>query len=369
MSRTSDVSDPGGPLWVGNLPHPSIGGATCNAGSIEAVPENAPVLAAVEPARWDDLLRRAGVRDVYYSRGFVEASALLAGGAPAFLHRPGDAGDVLFPCIVRRDPADVVTPYGYGGPLGTGAAPPLAEFAEDYEAWCRAQGIVTSFAVFHPLLRNADSAAASGFRRTALAGTVAWPLAGDLLAGMDKHHRRAVRRAQAAGLEVTVDPEPAGLTDFVAVYERTMRRSGASPFYLFPGAYWEALLGTVPLVRVDVRDGERLLASVLGMGEPPWLHYHLGGTADAGRGAGASHLALYGLARWGQEHGYETLHLGGGVGGREDSLMEFKLRFAPTGRAAVAIGKAVHDEARYEELTGSPAIDWDGFFPAYRSPR
>jgi serine/alanine adding enzyme len=369
MTRTHDVSDPGGPLWVGNLPHPSNGGPGSIVASIGAVPENAPVLAAVEPARWDGLLRRAGVRDVYYSRGLVEASALLAEGEPTLLHRPGAAGDVLFPCIVRRDPADVVTPYGYGGPLGAGAAPPLAEFAAEYEAWCRERGIVTSFAVFHPLLGNADSPAASGFRRSALAGTVAWPLAGDLLAGMHKHHRRVVRGARAAGLQVAVDPAPSDLAEFVAVYERTMRRSGAAPFYRFPGAYWEALLEGVPLVRVDVRDGGRLLASVLGMGEPPWLHYHLGGTADAGRAAGASHLALFELARWGQEHGYETLHLGGGVGGREDSLMEFKQRFAPAGRAGVSIGRAVHDEARYLELAGTAAIDWDGFFPAYRSPR
>jgi hypothetical protein len=122
-------------------------------------------------------------------------------------------------------------------------------------------------------------------------------------------------------------------------------------------------------VRVDVRRGGELLASVLGMGEPPWLHYHLGGTADAGRGSGASQLALYALARWGQENGFATLHLGGGVGGRDDSLLRYKLRFAPAGRVEAAIGKAVHDMPAYLRLAGADAVDWDGFFPAYRAPR
>jgi serine/alanine adding enzyme len=325
-------------------------------------------LEEVGAERWDAVLRSAGLPDVYFSYGFVSASALLVGGTPVLLRLAGAGGDVFFAGILRGDPVDVVTPYGYGGPAGTGERPPLADFPAAYEAWCEARGAVSSFAVFHPLLANAGTPAAAGFRRTALAGTVAWALEGDLLAGMHKHHRRLVRRALADGHAVAVDPDPADLAAFVDVYEQTMRRAGASPFYLFPAPYWEALRAGVRLVRVDVRGGGELIASVLGMGEPPWLHYHLGGAAEAGRGTGASHLALLGLARWGQEQGYGTLHLGGGVGGGDDSLLRYKLRFAPAGLVGAAIGKAVHDLPAYLRLTGTAAVDWDAFFPAYRDP-
>lgn len=325
-------------------------------------------LVEVEAGRWDDVLCAAGLRDVYYSRGFVAAAALLAHGTPLLLRLAGPGGDVFLACIVRSEPPDVVTPYGYGGPAGTGESPPLADFPAAYQAWCARRGVVSSFVVFHPLLGNADSPAAGGFRRTALAGTVAWPLDGDLLAGMHKHHRRLVRRAQAERHEVAVEPAPAGLAEFAGVYEETMRRARASPFYRFPPAYWDALRAGVKLIEVDVRRGGELIACVLGMGEPPWLHYHLGGASAAGRGTGASQLALYGLAGWGQENGFTTLHLGGGVGGREDSLLRYKLRFAPAGRVSAAIGKAVHDRSAYLRLTGEPAVDWDAFFPAYREP-
>jgi hypothetical protein len=315
--------------------------------------------AEVEPERWDAALRAAGVTDVYYQRGFVAASAALAGAEPVLLRH----GGVFFACLLRSDPVDVVTPYGYGGPVGE----PLGGFPAAYEAWCARRGVVSSFVVFHPLL----AAATAPFRRTALAGTVVWDLATDeLLPAMHKHHRRLVRRAQRAGYDVAVEPRPAGLDDFVAIYERTMERQDAAPFYFFPPSYWEALARDVPLVRVDVRERGRLIASALGMGEPPLLHYHLGAAADAARGTGASHLALYELARWGREHGFTTFHLGGGVGGRADSLLEYKLRFAPDGLIGSAVGKAVHDEAAYLRLSGQAAIDWDGFFPAYRvSPR
>ena len=329
-----------------------------------------PACAEVEPQRWDAELRTAGVTDVYYSHGFVKASAALFGAEPVLLRLSGGAGDVFFACLVRHDPTDVVTPYGYGGPVSTGDAPPLAEFPAAYEAWCERRGAISTFAVFHPLLANAGSPAAAGFRRIPLAGTVAWSLKHeDLLEGMHKHHRRIVRRALRERHEVAIEAAPADLGEFAGVYEQTMRRAGASPFYLFPRPYWDALAADVPLVRVDVRGGDGgLLASVLGMGEPPWLHYHLGGATDAARGTGASHLALYSLARWGREQGFETLHLGGGVGGRDDSLFEFKLRFAPDGRVGAAIGKAVHDRAGYLRLSGAAEVDWDAFFPAYREP-
>jgi serine/alanine adding enzyme len=327
------------------------------------------VLVEVEPARWDAVLDAAGVTDVYYSRGYLEAAAVLVDGAPLLLELPGEHGSVLFACLLRRDPPDVVSPYGYGGPLGAGPDPPLARFPAAYETWCRARQAVSTFVVFHPLTRSAESPASAPFHRIALGDTVAWPLLGrDLLAGMHRHHRRIVRRSEEEGLEVTIDPAPTDLAEFVELYEATMQRAEASPFYFFPARYWRTLLSGVPLVRVDVRQGGRLLAGVLGMGRPPWLHYHLGAGSDAGRRAGASHLALYRLAAWGQEHGFQTLHLGGGVGGRQDSLFEFKLRFAPDGRVGAAIGKAVHDTARYLRLAGADAIDWDGFFPAYREP-
>jgi hypothetical protein len=299
----------------------------------------------------------------------VRASGELVGAAPRLLHLAGPDGDVVFALLLREDPRDVVSPYGYGGPIGVGADPPLAAFAAAYQAWCEAQGVLTSFVVFHPLFGNHAHAATLGFHAVPLGGTVAWSLAEpDLRARMHKHHRRMVRRAEGAGLVATVEASPDSLDEFVAMYEDAMRRLDASDFYLFPPSYWAALLRDVPLVRVDVRDaGGELVAGVLGMGEPPWLHYHLGAAADTARGTGASHLALCTLAEWGREQGYATLHLGGGVSGRDDSLLEYKRRFAPDGLVASATGRAVHDPAAYARLTGADEIDWAGFFPAYRA--
>jgi serine/alanine adding enzyme len=332
-------------------------------------------LAEIEPGAWDELLEHVGCADAYLLRQYVESARVLEDGRPVLLHlADGGGGDVVFPLLLRELPGgghDVTTPYGYGGPVGIGPAPPTAEFWELYGDWCRANGAVTTFVRFHPLFAN-QRRAGSDVRVEPMGRTVGWRLqAPDLFAGMHPAHRRACRRARKAGVSVSLRESPADLSAFAALYELTMRRVGAAGFYLFSPPYWDALAGLGErLVLFEAEEGAEVLASALCFATPPWLHYHLGATADRGRELGASNLLFYEAARWAQERGYERFHLGGGVGAREDSLFTFKRRFDPDGDLLVfAVGKAVHDPDAYRALTGRDADDVDGFFPAYREGR
>ncbi len=329
-------------------------------------------LEVVADDEWDARLDALGLTDAYLRRGYLRAGAVLTPAEPVLLHLASDGGDVVFAALERSGPADLITPYGYGGPVTAGDDPPVSAFAAAFGNWCRARGVVSTFVLFHPLYANQELEL--GFRVEPLTGTIAWDLAPetDLLAGMHRHHRRMVRRALGAETEVRVGVCPPGdvdrLAGFRRLYAETMQRAGAEGFYLFDEAYWAALADGVDLVLVEVWQGSEQLAAVLGLTGAPWLHYHLGASSESGRNLGASHLALYALARWGQEQGYGRLHLGGGVGGRRDSLFLYKERFAPGGEIPAAIGKAVHDAERYAELTGQAQVSYDGFFPGYRAP-
>jgi hypothetical protein len=298
----------------------------------------------VAPAEWDGL-----ELDAYYRRPYVESAALLDRGRPFLLEHDG----AFFAGIEREGPLDVVSPYGYGGPTGPG-------FWEAYEDWARERGVVSTFVRFHPLLANQRDAP---IHVEELAPTVAWRVepGRDLLAGLHFKHRNKVRKAENAGATVT---QHEGLGEFVPLYEDTMRRLDADPFYLFAPGYWERL-GELPLARFDAAIEGEVVASALCLATPPWLHYHLSGTTEHGRKTGSSTLVLLEAARWAQANGYERFHLGGGLGGQADALHHFKARFDPEGLVPAAIGKAIHDEAAYRELSGSKA-GFDGFFPAYR---
>jgi len=301
----------------------------------------------LDPAAWDAL-----ELDAYYRRPYVEAAALLDKGRPFLLEHDG----ARFAGIERDEPRDVVTPYGYGGPTADG-------FWDAYEEWARERGVVTTFVRFHPLYGNQRGAP---IHVDELAPTVAWRLDPDrdLLAGLHFKHRNKVTKAENAGATVT---QHDGLGEFVPLYEDTMRRVNAADFYFFEPAYWERL-GELPLVRFDAGIDGEVVASALCLATPPWLHYHLSGTTDAGRTTGSSTLVLLEAARWAQANGYERFHLGGGLGGKEDSLHHFKARFDPEGLVPAAVGKAIHDEDAYRRLSGGSEVAFEGFFPAYRRP-
>jgi serine/alanine adding enzyme len=340
-------------------------------------------LVEVAPGDWDALLARLGCADAYLLRGYLESACLLEDHKqgldpprPVFLHLADRGGDVVFALILREIPGaagrvDAITPYGYGGPFGVGAEPPVAGFYERYEDWCGSNGVVSTFIRFHPLFAN-QGQAPSGVHVERLADTIAWSLDRDLdlYASLHPKHRNKVRKARAAGFEVTVREAPESLSEFAALYEETMSRLGATDFYFFPDEYWRSLETGLreQLVLVEARDGGELAGAALCFATAPWLHYHVSGTSERGREAAAANLVLFEAACWGQSRGFDQFHLGGGAGGREDTLFHFKQRFFPSGRREAGVGKLVHDAKTYCALAGLSRLTLDGYFPAYRGP-
>ena len=327
----------------------------------------------VGAAAWDDLLDRIGITDAYLRYGWSAASAVIEEGEPVLLHYGDAGGDVVMPLLVRPVPEhaqlrDAITPYGYGGPIAVGDAPPIEAFHAAARAWMLDQRIVSLFVRFHPLMEN-HHLALPGTDVGALAGSVGWRLdqARDLELDMHQRHRRIVRKARREGVEVAVVPASESLDAFRALYEETMRRQEAARFYFFPDAYWEALqqhFADQLMIVQATYEGE-CAAALLLVATHPYVHYHLGASSDTGRRIGASNLCFLTAAQWGQSQGYEVLHLGGGVGGGADSLFEFKSRFDPEfGVRDAYIGKLVVDPEAYASLAGT--VSTQGFFPAYR---
>jgi Acetyltransferase (GNAT) domain len=310
-------------------------------------------LEEVAPGDWNELLAELGHDDGYLRREYAQSAVLLDPGELVLLHADG----TVFPCVVRErgETRDVTGTYGFGGPVGESP-----RFYELYEQWCRERAIVTTFTWFHPRFGNHRY---SRFYVEPRCGTVAWRLAErDLFERLHRHHRRAVRKARAVGIETRITAAPADLEPFARLYEATMEKKGATRFYHFPAEYWRVLPERLRegLVMFEALDGDGVIAALLGLATPPWLHYHLGASERRG---GANHLLFLEAARWAREHGYTHFHLGGGVAGADDSLLLFKRRFDPRGLVESGVGKAIHDEDAYRELGGE---GFDGYFPAYR---
>ena len=74
--------------------------------------------------------------------------------------------------------------------------------------------------------------------------------------------------------------------------------------------------------------------------------------------------------RWAAAAGARVFHLGGGVGGREDSLYHYKAGFSDR-RHAYGVWRWIVDPKAYEEMcdrfaAGEAPAGREDFFPAYR---
>lgn len=332
-------------------------------------------VAVVDPTEWDARLAAGGGDDLYFRRGYLAASSHLetdVAGAVLLSVAAAD-GEFLLPLLLRTLPGgdgyDATSPYGYGGPVVQGDVD-LPAVGAAIDAWSRHNRVVTTFLRLHPLTGNAAWCPPSA-RVIPLGATVAWRLDGDgdLHAGMHSHHRRAVNRAQRAGVTTLVREGPHDLGAFRAMYEHTMRRQQASPYYFFPTPYWDALSdgagGT--LVVVEAHHDGAPVAMLVCMRDAHTLHYHLGATADAARALNASNACFLAAAQWGRDQGLTRMHLGGGVGAdTTSSLFVFKHRYDPGSTPhPFHVATWVHDPDAYRRLTGGD--DTTGFFPPWRA--
>lgn len=117
--------------------------------------------------------------------------------------------------------------------------------------------------------------------------------------------------------------------------------------------------------------GERIIAMSMVLFCNEQMHYHLSCSDREFRAYAATNLLLYEVALWGHENGFKSLHLGGGVGGQEDSLYQFKRSFNRQSENRFAIGAKVFNEVVYNWLVETrkakgSALRSD-FFPLYRA--
>ena len=153
----------------------------------------------------------------------------------------------------------------------------------------------------------------------------------ELWRGMRANHRVQIRRARGRGVTVVEDEHWSRLAEFVSVYWATMRRVGAEEQYYLPVSYFEELrrrLGrSIHLLLVE-KDGEVIAGGIYTQAGGV-VQYHLGASASEHLHLNPVKVMFDHATRWAKRRGDDWLHLGGGVGGADDSLFHFKAGFSP----------------------------------------
>lgn len=324
--------------------------------------------------------------DLYHLPAYIQAEDAFRGDqSQLFVVRDSNAA-LLVPLTLRELPGDgegldATSPYGYPGPLATPGA--TAEWLDGAIQWLfdnlREMGVVSLFLRFHPLLGVPAMVFQSQGTIVEQGQTVAVPLRRpfeDIRAAMRKGNRYDIRKALQRGQVAKQDSEWAHFEAFLAIYEETMVRVGATSQYFFSRQYFERLRddlsSNVTLWTTQI-GGEVAAASLITECDGI-VQYHLSGTSEAFIHEYPTKVLLDRAIAWANERGNRTFHLGGGLGGQEDSLFRFKSGFSkqqqPFFTARIIINerryKALIEE--WEEASGQPAQSVTGFFPQYRRP-
>jgi hypothetical protein len=350
-----------------------------------------------EPAAWSEFLARCGDYDSYHLPGYHQAVRQPDDLASYLFAFESPSGAAALPLVIRRIPGtedadggyfcDASSVYGYPG-LVTSVAPsdPAAgefrrEFHRSLQRMLGSLRAITLFVRQNPLLPSEwlfDGLADPVVGGPTVAVDLRQPESVQFEA-MARTHRYDIRKACRDGMTIREDVDFAEIDLFRRIYAQTMRRVGAGEEYDFSPEYFTGLrrhLGDRVRLFFAELDGRVHSAAIFLMGQRI-IQYHLSGIADEFRHVrGGIRLTLDHVRRWGSENGFWWLHLGGGLGARQDSLFEFKAGFSPH-RCAFRTVRLVADPGLYQWLArrwrqwverhGYQPAD-DHYFPAYRQP-
>lgn len=375
---------------VNGEPRPRVAGATAPARS---APGRSPgrggtleLIAATDDAGWAAVLAEVAEHDFHHLAGYHRLAEYRGEGtAQLFVYRGG--GHVIgVPLLLRPvDPGDPAGPqdatsvYGYAGPVSsTGPIP--AEVVSGFQAALRDElvrrRVVTVFSRLHPLLLQQHLV--SGLGETGVVGpTVSVDLtlpAEEQWGGYNKGTRRLIRRATEAGVTCVHDLDLDYLDEWVDLYRETMERLGASSSYHFDAGYFGRMIEELrPVLHLFVAlvDGRVASAGLFTLCRGI-VQAHLGGSRQAFSSMSPGRVVDDTARRWAHEAGARVFHLGGGVGGHQDSLFQYKAGFSDR-RHQFATWRWIVDEAAYADLcarhgagAGPDSPVDPEFFPAYR---
>ena len=333
---------------------------------------------------WDKVVRSFASHDVYYLPGYTKAFQLHGDGEPMLFYYESD--DIRgINVVMKRDIAyidffadkverdtyfDFITPYGYGGWLVEGNGD-VSDLADKYQEWCMNHNIVSEFVRYHPMLNN-SRCLREFYDVIDLGKTVFMDLSSlDVIwANLTSKNRNMIRKAQKSGVEIFHGQFPEIYKKFKHIYKLTMDSDNASEYYYFKDDFYDSMINDLSeesqIFWAEV-DGKLIAASII-LSTNGSMNYHLSGSLREYQHLAPTNLLLYKAAMWGCRNGYKTLHLGGGVGSREDSLYKFKSAFHRSEAKQFAVGKKIYLQDVYHKLVVMKRLTSEvAFFPQYRA--
>jgi len=346
------------------------------------------VLQCAQEQEWKGVLAQVAQHDFYHLTEYHRlAEERGEGTAYLFAYHEG-AYTIALPLLLRPIEAcdgetwsDATSVYGYAGPLASHAGTPASvvrSFQRSLKEALAARQVVAVFSRLHPLIPQCGVLAGLGeCRREGETVSIDLTLPPEeQWAQYRSSLRTRISRLRREGLVCLRDGDKRHLPEFTDIYRQTMRRVNAHRSYFFEPEYFTRLasgLGPALELFVVTLDGVVIAGGLFTMFDGI-VQYHLGGTSDAFLKLGPMALIFDTVRIWANDKGARVIHLGGGVGSRNDSLLHFKAGFSDR-RHTFPTWRWVVEPDAYRELCDrgtrrnvEHGVQWASgdYFPQYR---
>lgn len=326
--------------------------------------------------------------DVYFHLEYAKLYEQIENGeAKEFLFE-NENGVIYYQYIKRLIPIrindtdyyDIITPYGYGGPLliryKKGMQNQLInDFNNEFINDCKVNKIVSEFVRFHPIIKNYVDFKQI-YNPIFLRNTIAIDLSKkDIL--MDEFSatcRNKVRKGIKSGIKIELDFNGKTINDFYNIYIKTMKKNNADDYYFFPLRYFEYSIKHLnnKIFIANALLDSKIISCTMFMYSRDIIHSHLGGTLPNYYNYSSNNVMLYEVAKWGKINGKKYIHLGGGfTNDKDDGIFRFKKHFTKDSVFDFYIGKRIFNQHIYDLLTFENMKNKDkvrnDFFPEYRA--
>lgn len=340
--------------------------------------------------KWDQIVKSFSTYDVYYLAGYVNGFKIHGDGEPRLLYYEKDGikamnvvmirdlkTDQLFEGRLNEQWYDMTTPYGYGGFIyeGTVTKEFQIELGNAYTKFCLRNNIVSDFVRFHPL-NDSVQYLEHDYDLRVLGKTISVDLTTleDVPVRFTSKNRGKIRKALKNGVEVFWGQEKKLYTKFKELYNHTMDTDNASNYYYFGDDFFDSIAEDLKynsMFFYAVFEGEIIAMSLILMSNKQ-LNYHLNASLREYQYLAPNNLTLAEVCSWGCENGYESFHLGGGLGCREDGIYKFKSGFNVKSDVDFYLGKKIIDQEKYDHLIelrkNDVGFDPESeYFPRYRT--
>ena len=325
--------------------------------------------------------------DIYFDVNYGKLYEKIENGKAVFYKYQSKGGIVTNQFILREIPNvikgekwyDIITPYGYGGPIiekieaGYEKESLVSEYMEGFSEYCKKNKIVSEFIRFHPIVENGKD-----FLKPYNPKCIRHTLGTNLEKYVDpvqnefsKKCRKNIRRALNKGVTWKITSDPEQIEEFKKIYYSTMDRNKAEEYYYFDDNYFELLKENFHnhLIYAEAIYKEKTIAAGLYFVYGDIIHIHLSGTLSEYLYLSPAYILRYAICCWGKTNGYALVHHGGGrSNSTEDGLYKFKKQFALNTEFEFYVGQKIWNEEIYDQLCELLKIDKNiDFFPAYRS--